>query len=375
MTTNQTEIIERLSAEYKRLSPLLSYLKARLKYDTVRWIRTYGTKDDIVFSTRVKTFERTFDKLVRKTVPFTEHADLLDIVLSNEGLLDDLVGIRFICFDAFQIYRLVSYFLITERVATSERTFYISSKADPSHPIFRFLQSNGFKPVQKEGREYEDINFVIRFSHPIDKYFGSGQEEFTSLAQRVGSPISNERLTTVNTLFDALKTDPNLISAISQFPIECQIVTATQHIYNRTQRPHYEYILQAKGDELAVSAQEITDLAERLNVLKLSLLAADVNVFSIHKKFGIRYEAPSRIVPGDLFKLAGRLPKDILGENSRIDRINTTHLETLIANDTTTLRRKHVLKQFFEEIAAINKKIKSRADSDRDIVPGDVLHV
>ncbi len=184
MANSPTEVIERISNEYKRLLPLLNYLRVRLKYDTVRWIRTYGTKDDIVFSTRVKTFERTLDKLVRKAVPLTKHSDLLEIALSGEGTLDDLIGVRFICFDAFQIYRLVSYFLITERVTTSERTFYISSKADLTHPIYRFLQSNGFKYIQKEGREYEDINFIIRFSHPIDRYFGSGREEFASLAQR-----------------------------------------------------------------------------------------------------------------------------------------------------------------------------------------------
>jgi len=376
MATNSTEVIERIGNEYKRLLPLLNYLRVRLKYDTVRWIRTYGTKDDIVFSTRVKTFERTLDKLVRKAVPLTKHSDLLGIALSGEGTLDDLIGLRFICFDAFQIYRLVSYFLITERVSTSERTFYISSKADLTNPIYRFLQSNGFDSVQKEGREYEDINFIIRFSHPIDRYFGSGREEFESLAQRADSPPWNEKLAAVNKLFDALKTEPDLISAISQFPIECQIVTATQHIYNRTQRPHYEYILQAKGDEPGISAKEIIDLAERLDLLKLNLLAADLNVFSIHKKFGIRYEAPSKINPGNLFELAGRLPKkDILGENARIENINTVLLTELIANETTTLKRRKVLDQFFKDIAVINRRIAHRAKAEGDISTGDVLHI
>lgn len=375
MTNNPTDVIERISNEYKRLLPLLNYLRVRLKYDTVRWIRTYGTKDDIVFSTRIKTLERTLDKLVRKAVPLTKHSDLLGIALSGEGTIDDIIGIRFICFDAFQIYRLVSYFMITERVTTSERTFYFSSKADVTHPIYRFLQSNGFKPIQKEGREYEDINFIIRFSHPIDRHFGSGRETFASLAQRADSPPWNEKLAAVNKLFDALKTEPDLVNAISQLPIECQIVTATQHIYNRTQRPHYEYILQAKADEPGISAKEVVDLAERLDVLKLNLLAADLNVFAIHKKFGIRYEAPSRISPGSLFELAGRLPKDILGENSRIETINVGLLPALIANETTTLKRRKVLNQFFKDIAVINKKIEERAKTEGDISIGDVLHI
>jgi len=373
--SDPTEINERIGNEYKRLFPLLNYLKIRLKYDTVRWIRTYGTKDDIVFSTRIKTFERTFDKLARKAVPLTKHSDLLDIALSGEGILDDLIGVRFICFDAFQIYRLVSYFLITERVATSERTFYVSSKADSMHPIYRFLHSNGFTPIPKEGRDYEDINFVIRFAHPIDRYFGSGREEFASLAQRANPPAWNEKLAAVNLLFDELKAQPHLISAIAQFPIECQIVTATQHIYNRTQRPHYEYILQAKADEPAISKKEVEDLAEHLGVLKLNLLAADLNVFSIHKKFGIRYEAPSRITPGSVFKLAGRLPDDVLEENSRIENINISQLTILIANETTTLKRRKVLEQFFKDVALINNKIVERAETHRDIAVGDLLHI
>jgi hypothetical protein len=375
MAISPTEVIEQLAQEYKRLLPLLNYLRVRLKYDTVRWIKTCGTKDDIVFSTRTKTFDRTLDKLIRKAVSLTKHSDLLKIILSNKGILDDLIGIRFICFDAFQIYRLVSYFLITERVTTSERTFYISSKADLAHPVYSFLQSNGFKALQKEGREYEDIDFIIRFSHPIDKYFGSGREQFESLAQRADPPHSDEKLAAVNTLFDALKAEPDLISAISRFPIECQIVTATQHIYNRTQRPHYEYILQGKGDEPTISAREVADLADRLNVLKLSLLAADLNVFSIHKKFGIRYEAPSRINPGGLFRLAGRLPKDIFGENARIEEINANLLPTLIANETTTLKRREVLQRFFSVVEAINKKIAERAKTNGDIIVGNVLHI
>ncbi len=153
-------------------------------------------------------------------------------------------------------------------------------------------------------------------------------------------------------------------------------MTATQHIYNRTQRPHYEYILQAKGDdEPGISSNEIADLSERLDVLKLNLLAVDLNVFSIHKKFGIRYEAPSRINPGSLFDLAGRLPDDILGENARIEKINVGLLPTLIANETTTLKRRAVLDQFFKDIAVINKKIEYRAKTKGDISAGDVLHI
>lgn len=374
---NDTDIlVEKLGESYARTLPLLNYLKARLKYDTVRWIRTYGTKDDIVFSTRIKTFERVFDKLVRRGVPLSKTADLLDIALSGKGTLDDLIGIRFICFDAFQIYRLVSYFLITERVTTSKREFYVSSKADAGYPIYRFLQSNGFTPIQKEGREYEDINFIIRFSHPIDKYFGSGLESFSSLAQRADSSPQNEKLTAVNALFEALKNEsPNLISAIAQLPIECQIVTATQHIYNRTQRPQYEYILQAKNGDAVISAKEAADLADRLNVLKLSLLAADINVFSVHKTFGIRYEAPSRISPGHLFKLDGRLPKDILEENYRIEEINMTLLNVLISPDSMTLKRKRALGQIFKDLAIINRKITERSQAAGDIAAGDLLHI
>jgi hypothetical protein len=376
MATDPTKLIEELGTSYKKIIPLLSYLKARLKYDTVRWIRTYGTKDDIVFSTRIKTFERVYDKLIRKAVLLNAHSEILDIALSGKGILDDLIGMRFICFDAFQIYSLVRYFLITERVTTSARTFYVSSKTDTTHPICRFLQSNGFEPIRKEGREYEDINFVIRFSHPIDKYFGSGLENFSSLAQRAESAPVNEKLSAVNELFDILRNDqPKLIRAISQIPIECQIVTASQHIYNRTQRPHYEYILQAKDGDDQISTKEVSDLSERLDVLKLNLLAADMSVYSVHKKFGIRYEPPSRINPGNLFKLEGRLPKDILGENSRIEEINTSLLATVIGPSSMTLKRKTALRQLFKHIAVINKKISERAAKEGDIADADLLRI
>ncbi len=73
------EIADQLNGSYTELLPLLEYLRARIKYDTVRWIRAYGTKDDLVFSTRIKTFDRVYDKLVRirsravKAIQFVEY--------------------------------------------------------------------------------------------------------------------------------------------------------------------------------------------------------------------------------------------------------------------------------------------------------------
>jgi hypothetical protein len=368
--------MEKLERDYEELLPLLNYLKARLKYDTVRWIRAYGTKDDIVFSTRIKGFDRVYDKLVRKGELLSKQSSLLDIILSGRRILDDVVGIRFICFDAYHIYRLVRYFLITERVITSHREFYVSSKADLSYPIYRFLQSNGFTSIQKSDRHYEDINFIIQFSHPIDKYFQSGIEQFESLAQRTQPPEASEKLVLLNKLFEELKThDPDLIRSISQIPIECQIVTATQHIYNRTQRPHYEFILQAKDEQPAIPERDVMDLAERLDLLKLNLLATDMNVYAIHRKLGIRYEVPSRINPGDLFKLAGRLPKDILGENRRIEKINTELLPTLISPDKNMMNRAQALAHLFKDVAHIDSRIIERARVHGDIAPGKLLNV
>jgi ppGpp synthetase/RelA/SpoT-type nucleotidyltranferase len=96
MAKNPTELVEKLGDSYRKILPLLNYLKVRLKYDTVRWIRTYGTKDDIVFSTRVKTFERTYDKLIRKATPLNARTEVLNVALSEKRILDDLIGIRFI---------------------------------------------------------------------------------------------------------------------------------------------------------------------------------------------------------------------------------------------------------------------------------------
>ncbi len=285
------------------------------------------------------------------------------------------MGIRFICFDAYQIFNLIRYFLITERVTTSQRTFYISSKASKGHPIYRFLESAGLTADQKPDREYEDINFIIKFAHPIDRYFSSGLEKFETLAQRA-QPRDSEKFNTLITLFDRIKQQaPHLIREIAKFPIECQIVTATQHIYNRTQRPHYEYILQARENDPTVSIDEARDLSERLDLLKYNLLAIDLNVYSIHKKLGIRYEVPSRISPGDLFPLDGRLPSDILGENKLLEKINNEQLPVLINPDSKTIERQHALDQIFTDISTIDKKITDRHLKEKDISARSLLEV
>ena len=184
MPATREELLEALTKSYHDVLPLLDYLKARLKYDTVRWLRQYGSKDDIVFTTRIKSFDRVYDKLVRKAHPLTKDSTVLDIALTQRGVLDDLIGIRFVCFDPFNVYTLIQYFLITERVATSQRSYYVSPKTNLQDPLFSFLDTHSFKREHKSGRDYEDVNFIMRFSHPIDKYFGSGREQFLSLAQR-----------------------------------------------------------------------------------------------------------------------------------------------------------------------------------------------
>lgn len=242
------EVVSALAENYRQLDPLLRYLKARLKYDTTRWLRTYGTKDDIVFSTRTKSFARVYDKMCRREIRLAKNTDILDLVLSEKSTLSDLIRIRFICFDTYNIFKLVRYFLVTERVTTSKREFYASSSGRRNTPVAEFLRSNGFRELQKEGRDYEDINFILRFAHPIDTYFGSGAKRFQSLAEMAGGtePASG-RLRQVNQLFEVLRTErPELIQHIPQFPIECQIVTATQHVYNRVQRPQYEHVLQRR---------------------------------------------------------------------------------------------------------------------------------
>jgi hypothetical protein len=369
------EAIEKLSQSYRRALPLLNYLKVRLKYDTVRWLRTYGSKDDIIFSTRIKTFDRVHDKLVRKAHEISAQPDVIDIATTGGGILDDLIGIRFICFDPYRIYNLVSYFLVTERVVTSNREFYLSSKANKDHPLSRFLRSHGFKAVTKPDREYEDINFILRFSHPIDKYFGSGTESFRSLAQESEHPPTDEKLVALNTLFDRLKDDPVLLSAIPRMPIECQIVTATQHIYNRTQRPHYEYILQAKDGEPTLAAAELSDLTERLDLLKLMLLATDQNVYSIHKKLGIQYESSLRIDPGNLFSLRGRLPSDILEFNATLEKINNDILPVVIGPLEKGIPRLRALQNMLREIAGMNEKIAARSRTQGDIAAHDLLSI
>lgn len=375
MQVGSDEAIEKLSQSYKRALPLLNYLKVRLKYDTVRWLRTYGSKDDIIFSTRIKTFDRVHDKLVRKAHEISAQPDVVDIATTGDGILDDLIGIRFICFDPYRIYNLVSYFLVTERVVTSNREFYLSSKANKDHPLSRFLRSHGFEAVTKPDREYEDINFILRFSHPIDKYFGSGRESFRSLAQESEHPPTDEKLVALNALFDRLKEDPVLLSAIPRMPIECQIVTATQHIYNRTQRPHYEYILQAKDGEPTLAAAELSDLTERLDLLKLMLLATDQNVYSIHKKLGIQYESALTIDPGNLFSLRGRLPSDILEFNTTLEKINNDILPVVIGPLEKGIPRLRALQSMLREIAGMNDKIAARSRAEGDIAHHDLLSI
>lgn len=367
------EAVASLSRSYDEILPLLNYLKVRLKYDTVRWLRTLGRKDDIVFSTRIKTFDRVLEKLVRKQAVLKPDSKVLDFAVSGQGVLDDLIGIRFICFDPYRIYNLMEYFLITERVVATNREFYVSSKAG-TNPLARFLTSSGFKQHTKPDREYEDINFVLRFSHPIDRYFRSGKVGFQSLAQRAEPPDRhNEKLIVMNKLFENL--DGALVDAIPQMPIECQIVTATQHIYNRTQRPHYEYILQAKDGEPALATSELVDLNERLELLKFNLLSVEKNVYSIHRRIGIRYGPPMRINVDRHYSLIGRLPKDILGLNSAIEQMNSDMIGKLTDPSLDNYQRKKILKQMFDCIKEVNDAISQRSADANDIALNGLLEV
>jgi hypothetical protein len=369
------ELIDSLEKSYSAILPLLYYLKARLKYDTARWIRVYGTKDDIVFSTRIKTFDRVYSKLVRAAHPFTKSSTILDIALSKRQPLNDLVGIRFICFDPFNLYSLIQYFMTTERVATSHRSFYVSPRTNSQDPLFLYLKANGFKMDQKPDRDYEDINFILRFSHPIDRYFESGRKLFHSLGERAKPQSPDEKFNAVTALFNELVKDrPELIEYISQFPIECQIVTATQHIYNKTQRPHYEYVVQAKNGAPSIAAAEVRDLADRLEVLKLALLATDKSVYSINQKFGIRYEPPIQIDLGVSFPAKERLPSDFMGLNSRFEAIDG-FLPELIDPRKISLKRLEVVGRILAEIKAINRSIAERAKDKKDVWESDVLTV
>ena len=177
-------------------------------------------------------------------------------------------------------------------------------------------------------------------------------------------------------MFNKLNDDhPELMEAIRRFPIECQIVTATQHIYNKTQRPHYEYVLQAKGDEPTLAAAEVKDLSSRLDLLKLTLLASDQNMHSIHEKFGIQYQPPLKIDPGTSFSLEERLPADILGQNARLEEINASLLPEIIRPHANSFERQAVLNHFFEKIDLINQGIAERARTHGDISDQKLLTV
>lgn len=376
MTTTPARAFEKLSESYAAMLPLLSYLKARLKYDTVRWLRTYGTKDDIVFTTRIKGLDRIYDKLVRKGHWLDSEPDLLKMATSGKELLDDLLGIRFICFDPYRVYDLISYFLITERVVISKRQFYASEKASKNHPIPGYLEANGFQRIVKSDREYEDINFIMRFAHPIDRYFGSGAHPFTSLAQASSSTSQNDRLKAVNATFEAIQNEPELRAAIPEIPIECQIVTATQHIYNRTQRPQYEFILQGKETEPSITDGELTDFTERLELLKLNLLSIDQNVYSIHKKLGIQYGSDLKIGHGGLVSITGRLPPDdALKVNERLKSLDERLVPGVIDNTKPKLGRVRALSRMLSEIDGINDTIRARSQANGDIAGSDLLSI
>ena len=367
-------LITSLSKSYDELLPLLEYLRARLKYDTVRWLRAYGSKDDIIFSTRIKTFDRVLDKLVRAKHPLTMNTGLIDLAI--DGLMEDMIGIRFICFDAFSIFRLIHYFMTTERVSTSKRSIYTSRRTMQEASLFSYLQSNGFSPSQKDGREYEDINFIMKFSHPIDQFFESGRKAFATLEGLADvKPATPDRLDRVQQLFDGLQNKRgHLISHIPKFPIECQIATATQHIYNRTQRPQYQYVLQRKEGEEPISPTFLEDLSGQLSVLKTNLIAVDQSVYFIHRKSGIRYQLPLQINPGHFFGLAGRLPKDILNRNVKIEKMNAL-LKRIIQPDIPTMARADDWHKVLEDIKEITVAIAQRAVSHEDIAAHKLLTI
>lgn len=375
MPDSLTEINSNLSQQYKELLPLLVYLKARIKYDTVRWIRTFGAKDELIFSTRIKSFERTFDKIVRAGAELSRNSSLLDIILSNKQLLDDMVGIRFVCFDPQQIIRLISHFVTTERVSISHPEFYRSSKSGESNPIHEFLLASSFSPKMKSGREYEDVSFVFRFTHPIDRFFGSGKIPYTSPGAKSQVHEWTERFNHLRTMFEKLIDEaPQLIGVISKFPIECQIVTATQHIYNRMQRPLYEHVIQKKGNEPAQLYADVTAIEENLDYLKINLLAVDHSILLIHTKMGVQFDFVPKVIPTSQYGIEGRLPADRMLVNDTLREINDKFLPITFSADTNK-KRMDALNWIIKLIERINCVVSDRARDNRDIIDHDLLNM
>lgn len=348
----------RLALQYQELMPLFEYLRVRLKYDTVRWIRAFASKDDIVFTTRIKTFSRIYDKIVRKKIQVTGTTSLVDIILNEKGTLDDVVAIRFICFDAHQILRLVSHFVTTPTVAIRDKGFYSSTKGTFENPIHQFLLANGFKEDKKGGRDYEDVNFVLKFNHPIDTFFNSGKTEYNTYAQRIGKPANTEKQAVLKKLYEELiLASPNLVNKISEFPIECQIVTATQHIYNRTQRPFYEYVIQSKDDSLKSLIADAEALTSILELMKLNLGAVDHSQRLVHAGLGVKYGFVPNLVPGRQFDLDGRLPAAKFELNHDIMKLNSLLSNDVLVADKISISRVTAINAMLSLIDSLSNRI------------------
>lgn len=362
MPEDQERVRGELLEQYRKMLPLLEYLKARLKYDTARWVRTFGAKDDIIFSTRIKTFDRVYEKLLRKGVKLPRNATLRSHILSNDGTLDDLVGIRFVCFDAHQVIRLVSHFITTERVTISKCEYYASHKADSENALYRFLRANGFKPQVKFGREYEDISFVLRFTHPIDLYFDSDPSDLSTSGQRVTQNSSTkDKLSRVKALYSDILDSPSasLLTDIPRFPIECQIVTATQHIYNRAQRPLYEYVIQNQPGNPKSLTVDVADIEDRLYVMKASLLQVDHVSLSISSRFGVAHQFVPAITPGAEYTLDGRVPAGWPEVTRHLQDINRDLLPRILESSEPTHRRLAWLARILESFDLASNELTS----------------
>lgn len=252
---------------------LRDFLEQRIRNDSIRILRRLELTEQVFFQVRQKSATSLLNKMIKIAKSVTAGEEELLFRISKIPLdvskdyflyeiVKDIVGVRYICIDQPSLETLLDFLLRSETLYVKDFEIYrpffseYEIKKDRSDSLFSSLM-HATPPIISKASNYESIHLELTFEAPLDLYparlrdldsptsrgYSSSEPDDT---QDLSLEIFDFRMKIQNRLLENLEAPFRKI--ISDFPIEAQIRTVTQHIWAQDEH-RYIYSVIKEGAE------------------------------------------------------------------------------------------------------------------------------